>query len=107
MTGRAPEKGLRLLHDAGIVASWWPEMAAMAGVPQSKEHHPEGDVWEHTLATFAHRKVPDLVLSLGLLLHDAGKPRATPQDGKRSSPTPRSAPAWRGASSAGSVSRRG
>ena len=38
---------------------------------------------EHTLATFAHRKVPDLVLSLGLLLHDAGKPRATPQEGKR------------------------
>ena len=83
LTGRAPEKGLRLLHDAGIVASWWPELAAMAGVPHAKDHHPEGDVWEHTLATFAHRKVPDLVLSLGLLLHDAGKPRATPQDGKR------------------------
>ena len=83
LTGRAPEKGLRLLHDTGIVASWWPELAAMAGVPHSKDHHPEGDVWEHTLATFAHRKSPDLVLSLGLLLHDAGKPRATPRDGKR------------------------
>ncbi len=83
LTSRAPANGLRLLHDAGIVASWWPELAAMARVDHAKEHHPEGGVWEHTLATFAHRKSPDLVLSLGLLLHDVGKPRATPRDGKR------------------------
>ena len=83
LTSRAPANGLRLLRDTGIVASWWPELAAMAGVPHAKDHHPEGDVWEHTLATFAHRKSPDLVLSLGLLLHDVGKPRATPQDGKQ------------------------
>ena len=83
LTSRAPDNGLRLLRDTGIVASWWPELAAMAGVPHAKDHHPEGDVWEHTLATFAHRKSPDLVLSLGLLLHDVGKPRATPQDGKQ------------------------
>ena len=83
LTSRAPANGLRLLHDTGIVDSWWPELAAMAGVPHAKDHHPEGDVWEHTLATFAHRKSPDLVLSLGLLLHDVGKPPATPQDGKQ------------------------
>ena len=83
LTGRAPEKGLRLLRETGIVDSWWPELAAMANVPHSKDHHPEGDVWEHTLATFAHRKSPDLMLSLGLLLHDVGKPQAVPQGDKR------------------------
>ena len=83
LTSRAPAKGLRLLHESGIVAGWWPELAAMAGVPHSKDHHPEGDVWEHTLATFAHRKSPDLMLSLGLLLHDVGKPQAVPQGDKR------------------------
>ena len=83
LTGRAPEKGLRLLRETGVVDSWWPELAAMANVPHSKDHHPEGDVWEHTLATFAHRKSPDLMLSLGLLLHDVGKPRAVPQGDKR------------------------
>ena len=35
--------------------------------PTPRITNPEGDVWEHTLATFAHRKSPDLVLSLGLL----------------------------------------
>ena len=83
LTGRAPERGLRLLRETGIVDSWWPELAAMANVPHSKDHHPEGDVWEHTLATFAHRKSPDLMLSLGLLLHDVGKPQAVPQGDKR------------------------
>ena len=38
----------------------------MANVPHSKDHHPEGDVWEHTLATFAHRKSPDLMLPAAL-----------------------------------------
>lgn len=83
LTSHAPAKGLRLLHETGIVASWWPELAAMAGVPHSKDHHPEGDVWEHTLATFAHRKSLDLMLSLGLLLHDVGKPQAVPHGDKR------------------------
>ena len=83
LTSRAPEKGLRLLYETGIVESWWPELAAMANVPHAKEFHPEGDVWEHTLATFAHRKTPDLLLSLGLLLHDVGKPQAVPQGDKR------------------------
>ena len=83
LTSAAPAKGLQLLHESGIVASWWPELAAMAAVPHTKDYHPEGDVWEHTLATFAHRKEPDLVLSLGLLLHDAGKPQAVPQGDKR------------------------
>lgn len=83
LSSAAPAKGLRLLHESGIVASWWPELAAMAAVPHTKDYHPEGNVWEHTLATFAHRKEPDLVLSLGLLLHDAGKPQAMPQGDKR------------------------
>ena len=40
-------------------------------------------MWEHTLATFAHRKKPDLVLSLALLLHDMGKPDAEGAGEKR------------------------
>jgi poly(A) polymerase len=83
LLGRWPAKGLQLLLRSGLVAAWWPELAAMAEIAHTKDYHPEGDVWEHTLATFAHRKRPDLVLSLALLLHDVGKPHAVPSGEKR------------------------
>ncbi|MFO8063814.1 MAG: HD domain-containing protein [Spirochaetota bacterium] len=74
--GQDPARGLRILHDTGFVAHVWPELAPMNGTDHSKEHHPEGNVWEHSLETLRYRKVPDLLLSLGLLFHDSGKPTA-------------------------------
>ena len=78
-----PDKGLDLLLQAGLVELWWPELSALAGVDHAKEHHPEGGGWQHTLATFAHRKRADLILSLALLLHDVGKASARPIGRKR------------------------
>ena len=74
LTGRSPHRGLRILMESGFVHAFWPELAAMGGTEHAKEHHPEGNVWEHTLETFRYRKTRDLALSLGLLLHDTGKP---------------------------------
>ncbi|MFP4010126.1 MAG: HD domain-containing protein [Spirochaetaceae bacterium] len=73
---RNPERGFRLLHDAGFVAAVWPELARMDDVGHSKEHHPEGNVFEHTLESLRYRKTSDLLLGLGLLFHDVGKPVA-------------------------------
>lgn len=77
MAGRHPEKGLNLLYFSGFVETFWPELQAMSGVAHVKDYHPEGDGWEHTLETLRHRKEPDPVLSLALLLHDVGKPAAS------------------------------
>lgn len=76
LTGTSPWEGLRLLEAAGFIDAYWPELAAMRNIAHSKEHHPEGDVWTHTLETFRYRKTADTTLTLGLLLHDVGKPHA-------------------------------
>jgi len=83
VTGDRPAKGLELLLRTGFIDEYWPELADLVGVSQSKDFHPEGDAWRHTMETFGYRKSPDLVLSLALLLHDTGKPDAAPSGGKR------------------------
>lgn len=76
LNSRYPWKGLSLLHKYGFISKYWPDIYRMNNVQQSKDYHPEGDVWNHTLETLKYRKTTDLVLSLALLLHDIGKPVA-------------------------------
>jgi poly(A) polymerase len=78
-----PDLGLELLKITGFAAEFWPELAVLDDVDHSKEFHPEGNVWKHTLETFRYRKTLDLRLSLGLLLHDTGKAQAESSGGRR------------------------
>ncbi len=76
LCGAFPGRGLEILKAGGFISAFWPELLAMLDVPQDKDYHPEGNVWEHALACLEHRKEPDLLLSLALLLHDIGKTTA-------------------------------
>ena len=56
---------------------------ALKGIEQNKEHHPEGDVWAHTMLVVnnaarekAHSQNPR-ALMWAALLHDIGKPKTT------------------------------
>ncbi len=72
--GRA-RRAFELLDELGLLAVVLPEVAAMKGVEQPPEFHPEGDVWTHTLMLLAALPAgTDPVLALGALLHDVGKP---------------------------------
>ncbi len=83
LVGPHAADGLSVLMESGFIGAHWPLLAAMNDVHHSKEHHPEGNVWKHTMETFSHRKVYDLPLSLGLLLHDCGKPFSHEENGNR------------------------
>ena len=74
LTGPAPRRGMELLQASGLLASVLPEVEAMRGCTQSPDHHPEGDVWEHTLRMLDAMQAPDDALALGVLLHDVAKP---------------------------------
>jgi poly(A) polymerase len=72
--GRAAD-AFKMLDASGLLQQVLPEVAAMRGVEQPPEWHPEGDVWVHTLLLL--EKLPagcSPTLAWGALLHDVGKP---------------------------------
>jgi len=64
----------RILDRTGLLDRALPEVAAMKGVAQPEVFHPEGDVFEHTMACLAQLRGAPLSLALAALLHDVGKP---------------------------------
>lgn len=87
-----PSLGLQALHDTGSL-SLFPELEVLQNCPQEPKWHPEGDVWVHTLmvvdeaAKIIRREQLDeetaLIIMLGSLCHDLGKPSTTKiEDGR-------------------------
>lgn len=86
LKGRIPSLGLRFLVDCNWIC-YFPELEELIDCPQDPEWHPEGDVWTHTLHcldAFARNRSgddwEDLVVGLGVLCHDLGKPSTTFSD---------------------------
>jgi poly(A) polymerase len=64
-----------LLDKTGLLQQVLPEISALKGVAQPPEHHPEGDVWTHTLLMLEGLPTETpRTLAWGVLLHDVGKP---------------------------------
>jgi tRNA nucleotidyltransferase (CCA-adding enzyme) len=87
-----PSRGLFVLKETGWLRHF-PEIAALDGLPQEPEWHPEGDAFVHTahcvdaLVTLDAWKNGDArerrVLSLAVLAHDFGKATTTHQAERR------------------------
>lgn len=87
-----PSLGLLVLKQTGWLGHF-PEVAALDGLPQEPEWHPEGDVFTHTghclnalVQQTAWRDAGDAtrrVLSFGVLAHDFGKAGTTQQAMRR------------------------
>lgn len=87
-----PSLGLRALKESGWLRHF-PEVAAMDGLPQEPEWHPEGDVFTHTahcvdaltgLPAWREGTVETRrVLMLAVLAHDFGKSTTTAREERR------------------------
>ncbi|MDE1160831.1 MAG: CCA tRNA nucleotidyltransferase [Acidobacteriaceae bacterium] len=82
LTQGQARRGLELLDESLLLQHVLPEVAAMHGVAQPPQFHPEGDVWVHTLMLLEHLPAhASATLAWGMLLHDVGKPVTfTPPD---------------------------
>jgi poly(A) polymerase len=65
-TARRPERGLDLLDQSGLLQFVLPDIAALHGVEQPPQFHPEGDVFEHERLMLSHMQQPDLELALAI-----------------------------------------
>lgn len=83
LTEGGARRGFELLDQCGLLRILLPEIEAMKGVEQSPDHHPEGDVFMHTLTLLSHLHAPSETLAYGCLLHDVAKPVCARRDGSR------------------------
>jgi len=75
LTEGAARRGFELLDETGLLQVVLPEIAAMKGVEQPPQYHPEGDVWIHTRLMIEQLPAGcSPTLAWGVLLHDVGKP---------------------------------
>jgi tRNA nucleotidyltransferase (CCA-adding enzyme) len=81
LTGQRPSVFFEVLHACGALARILPELAALDGVPQRADCHPEVDSLVHTLMGIdvAAREGFVLEVRTAVLLHDLGK-AATPRE---------------------------
>ncbi len=74
LTGPAPSRAIRLLEEHRLLEWVLPEVAALHGVEQGAMHHPEGDVFKHTMLCIDRLEPKSPILAWATLLHDIGKP---------------------------------
>lgn len=81
LTSRHCARFFEVLDACGALARLFPELAALKGVPQRVDYHPEGDAWIHTLMVLdeAAKDGRDGPTRFAALLHDLGK-ALTPAD---------------------------
>ncbi len=74
LCGPHPHLAIEMLHECGLLGEVLPEVAALAGVEQPPQFHPEGDVFTHTLKALRLLEEPSSPVAWSTLLHDIGKP---------------------------------
>ena len=86
LKSKEPSRAFWWLHNMGRLQALFPEIAALAKTEQSAKHHPEGNVFKHTMqvidaAALVRERLVDehekLALMYAALCHDLGKATTT------------------------------
>lgn len=85
-SGRSLASFIEHTDKAGLLPLFLPEVSALKGLPHNPIHHPEGGVFEHTLAALRVSDSQEPSHNLALLLHDIGKAK-TLGEGPNGTPT--------------------
>jgi tRNA nucleotidyltransferase/poly(A) polymerase len=80
ITTKRADRALMLLDTWSILERLVPEVHRLKMVVHDKDHHPEGDAFNHTMSCLRCVKQPNPNLMLAILLHDTGK-ATTKSDG--------------------------
>lgn len=73
-----PSRGIKILHQYGVLDQFLPEIMPLIGFDQKSPHH-HYDVFEHTMKAL-DASCGELVVRLAVLFHDIGKPLTFSQD---------------------------
>jgi tRNA nucleotidyltransferase (CCA-adding enzyme) len=80
-TAEKPSKFFYFLKEVNWLNPWFKELYDCIGVPQSPKHHPEGDVYTHTMYCLDAVPQGDWFMRAVMLCHDLGKAIKTTIDG--------------------------
>lgn len=81
LSEQTPQAYFQLLYDTGALQILMPELAALWGVPQPPQWHPEIDTGVHTLMVLQQAAIlsPKLDIRFAALMHDLGKGVTRPE----------------------------
>lgn len=89
MKAKKPSIFFEEMRNMNQLSVWFPEVAQLADVKQDLRHHPEGNVWNHTMmvldeaASLRAEAADPFFFMLSALCHDFGKIQATAEkDGR-------------------------
>lgn len=89
LKARHPSIFFEQMRQMGQLGYWFPELQALIGVPEDPIHHPEGEVWTHSMlvldqaARLRSRAKDPLSFMLAALMHDLGKTITTEEKNGR------------------------
>jgi len=71
--GKQFANAIIILKETGLLQHILPEIVELDDLPQTEKHHPEGNVFKHSLQALRVADSSDPMVNLGILFHDVGK----------------------------------